>query len=312
MADFRVSEQDFVVDEVLGFALAEEGEHFYLQLQKTGTNTQWLAKQLALYAGVKPVDVGYSGLKDRHAVTSQWFSIYLPKIKNLCWNAFLTEHGKNVTLLNSSKHTRKLKRGMHESNNFLLTLRNFKVDKQSLDQRLEAIKNQGVPNYFGEQRFGIEANNLVMAQDWLVNGKRLARPQKGFVMSAARSYVFNLVVAARVRSGSWDSLIDGDAATDAELPSGPLWGRGRSSCSGQALAIEQQACEQVKGWLEGLEHCGLNQERRSLVLKPKNLSWQLAENNLQLSFSLPPGEFATAILREVAELKNCSVKPSAS
>ena len=122
-------------------------------------------------------------------------------------------------------------------------------------------------------------------------------------MSAARSHIFNVVLAERVRQANWNRALVGDR----EQPSGPLWGRGRSLVSQDTLALEEQALAQFGQWLAGLEHCGLSQERRSLVLLPQQMRWNLDGQDLMLQFSLAPGEFATAVLREVLRLDNRSV-----
>ena len=305
-ADFRTKEEDFIVDEALGFAPEGEGEHQYLQLVKRGENTQWVVKHIARFAGVKEMDVGFCGLKDRRAVTSQWFSVYLPKRDLLDWSQLAEQENLNVHVLQTGKGAKKLRRGQHEHNRFVITLRNFNVDTPSqLTGLLQSIADNGVPNYFGEQRFGREANNLHAASRWLDGGERIQKcGPKNIIMSAARSYLFNLVLAERVRQGNWCTSITGDVEIEAGMISGPMWGRGRSSTSEQALAIESEVLQPLSAWADGLEHCGLQQERRPFVLQPQGLTWQHLEQDQQLvlEFSLPPGQYATSVLREIAEL----------
>lgn len=305
-ADFRSADEDFVVDEDLGFAPEGDGEHQYVQLVKRGENTQWVAKHLARFAGVKEMDVGYCGLKDRRAVTSQWFSVYMPKRELLDWSELNGSEQLNVHVLQFSQGHKKLRRGQHQSNRFIIRLRNVVVaDPTQLDSLLQGIAEQGVPNYFGEQRFGRDGNNLVAASRWLDGGERIQKcGPKHMLMSAARSYLFNLVLAERVRQRCWQQSISGDVLDAQGLPTAPLWGRGRSATTEQALAIEAATLEPLAAWADGLEHCGLQQERRSMVLQPQDLSWQYAaqEAQLTLEFALPPGQYATSVLREIAEL----------
>ena len=302
-AVLRQTVQDFKVTEDLGFEPSGAGEHVFLHIRKRGENTQWLAGQIARFAGVDKRDVGFSGLKDRWAETTQWFSVYLPKGPEPDWQDFAAGTEADMDLLRVARHHQKLRRGEHASNRFTIRLAELEP-ADDLKQRLEMIAEQGVPNYFGEQRFGREGNNLILAAEWLEQGKRIkARNLRGMVMSAARSWLFNQVLARRVAVDNWRQAIDGDALSETGMPTGPLWGRGRSITQGGAAELEQKVLAPWEAWTNGLEHCGLNQERRSLVLQPENFEWQLHDNALTVSFALPPGQFATAVLREIARLR---------
>lgn len=301
-AVLRQTVQDFRVDENLGFEPSGSGEHVFLHIRKRGENTQWLAGQIACFAGVDKRDVGFGGLKDRWAETTQWFSVYLPKGPEPDWRELAGETGADMDLLAVSRHQQKLRRGEHASNRFVIRLAEFQAGAD-LPQRLKTIAEQGVPNYFGEQRFGRDGNNLVLAAEWLEEGKRIkARNLRGMVMSAARSWLFNQLLAGRVKAGTWNQIIDGDAVNEAGQPTGSLWGRGRSTADGEAAALERTLLAPWESWTHGLEHCGLNQERRSLVLLPEAFEWRMDEDALVVSFTLPPGQFATAVLREIAQL----------
>lgn len=301
---------DFQVNEVLGFVPEGEGEHQYLQITKRGINTEWLARQIAAFAGVKDKDIGYCGLKDRHAVTTQWFSVHLPKQPMKDWAAWAAGSGLDIDVLHSAFGKRKLRRGQHAGNDFVIRLCDFAVAEAGLQARLTQIAAQGVPNYFGEQRFGRDGQNLQAVRRWLEQGEPLASVgPKSIILSAARSYIFNKVLAARVLAANWAQVLPGDlaetAATDASPavspPTGPLWGRGRPQVRDDTLALEARALADVAHWLNGLEHCGLQQERRPLVLKPNELSWQYQDGVLTLSFGLTPGQYATTLLREIAD-----------
>ncbi|WP_286806382.1 MULTISPECIES: tRNA pseudouridine(13) synthase TruD [unclassified Marinimicrobium] len=300
-AGFRVTPEDFQVDEILGFEPEGEGEHWLVQVRKRGDNTAWVAGQLARCAGVTSRDVGFCGLKDRHAVATQWFSIYQPKAVEPDWTA-LEQTGP--TVLSCSRHSRKLRRGQHQANHFVIRLRAVQALEdgalERLEQTLVRVAEQGAPNYFGEQRFGRDAGNLHQAQRWLVEGERIKnRQQRGMVMSAARSWLFNQVLAERVREGTWLECLAGEPQDE---PSGPLWGRGRLMSDAQTAQLESRVLAPWKGWCDGLEHVGLNQERRALALNPQGLAWHWEQGDMVLSFALPPGTFATALLAEVAQL----------
>lgn len=299
-AIFREQPEDFQVDEDLGYVPSGSGEHVFLHICKRGENTAWVAGKIAELANVNVTDVGYCGRKDRHAVTAQWFSVYLPKAAEPDWTLLNTE---SIQLLSASRHQHKLRRGEHQQNNFVIRLRNVKAESRDLlQQKIESIFLQGVPNYFGEQRFGLGGNNLSEAEAILVGGKRYRDKQKrGLMLSAARSYLFNQVLAARVVGNNWASLLEGDVNPQ---PSGPLWGRGRPLVCGVLLALEQAVLADWASWCDGLEHAGLSQERRALQLIPRNFGHWWQEDDLILQFSLDAGEFATAILREIAVLEN--------
>lgn len=303
-ADFRVAPEDFIVDEVLGFEPSGEGEHIYLQITKRGENTGWVAEQLAKMFAVRPVDVGFCGLKDRHACTSQWFSVHLPKPTGDEADILAELEQRiegNIVLTQALRHSKKLRRGGHQANHFRIRLRNL-TGKEGLEERLQQIARQGVPNYFGEQRFGNYASNLMWAERWMTAGEKIrSRNKRIMAQSAARSWLFNQVLAARVSDNSWSERRFGEAT-----PSGPLWGRGRPVVGLEQAAFEQRVIEPWSGWLDVLEHVGLNQERRNLVLFPQGMSWSLDEG-LEISFALPPGGYATAVLRELSLLDNQSM-----
>lgn len=298
-AIFRAQPEDFQVDEDLGYVPSGSGEHVFLHICKRGENTAWVAGKIAELANVNVTDVGYCGRKDRHAVTAQWFSVYLPKAPEPDWSLLNTE---SIQLLSASRHQHKLRRGEHQQNSFVIRLRNVQTESRDLlQQKIEAVFAQGVPNYFGEQRFGIGGNNLNEAEAILVDGKRYRDKQKrGLMLSAARSYLFNQVLAARILANNWTSLLAGEINSQS---SGPLWGRGRPLVSTDLLELEQIALADWASWCDGLEHAGLSQERRALQLLPRNSAYSWVEDDLILQFSLDAGEFATAVLREIAVLQ---------
>lgn len=312
-AKFRVAVEDFLVDEKLGFSPSGEGEHIYLHIEKVNQNTQWVVKQLANFSGISAKDIGYCGLKDRFAKTTQWLSLYDPKRLKVDWSQFSSA---DITILEQSRHEFKLKAGMHASNHFKIRLK----DVSNIDDVKIRIKNleQGVPNYFGEQRFGIEGGNLLAAESLLLNPEKKIKHQRsrksnhhnkkmrGLMLSAARSYLFNVVLSGRVQQDNWRDVLTGEPEV---FSTGPLWGRGRPLVEETLFDIETNALSTYANLCEGLEHVGLKQERRALICQPKKLAFSIERSDLKshdllLSFSLKPGEYATSVLREVAELDN--------
>jgi len=297
-ADFRVEAEDFFVDEQLGFDFSGTGEHLCLHIEKRNQNTGWVAGQLAATAKISPMDVGYCGLKDRHAVTRQWFSLYMGK-GDLDWQSIQLE---GCSILSTTRHDKKLRRGMHSRNTFRIRLRNVVGDPGLLDQRWRDISSEGVPNYFGEQRFGRDGRNLQLAQELLPAHARIWRERKNqFAVSALRSYLFNIVLGDRISNGDWKDCCTGDPQP---FSTAPLWGRGRPLSSENLAGREQQLLAPYTDFCEKLEHLGLQQERRALLLLPEDVCAERKLNDLLLSFSLPPGAYATSVLRELLLLKN--------
>ncbi|MGD9584953.1 MAG: tRNA pseudouridine(13) synthase TruD [Lysobacterales bacterium] len=319
-ARLRVAPEDFVVDEQLGFAASGSGEHWLLHIEKRNANTAWAAGRLARFAGVAERELGYAGLKDRHALTRQYFSLPAKKGANLDWSAFADP---DVRVLAATRHARKLQRGALIGNRFELILREVAGDQPTADRTLARIAAEGVPNYFGEQRFGRGGGNVAKALA-LFAGRRFERKERSLLISAARSELFNALLAARVEAGNWQQAIDGDVfqldrrsaifgpeAADQLLrtrlangeihPTGPLWGQGELRSQGQVAKLEHAVVARYPELAAGLIACGLSQERRALRVRPQNLSWQWpAPNTLAIHFALPAGAYATTVLRELA------------
>jgi tRNA pseudouridine13 synthase len=313
--------EDFVVDEVLGFEPDGSGAHLLLLVEKRGANSGWVAAQLARAAGVAPRDVGWSGQKDRHAVTRQAFT--LPWGVATPLDACRGYAGEGWRVLAASRHGRKLRPGSHRGNRFELRVRDLAGDRDALAGRLALLARCGVPDYFGPQRFGRDGANLLRARRWAESGDAPRdRTARGFALSAARSALFNAVLAERVRRGDWDRLLPGEAVMldgrrsffrapqiDATLadrcaaldvhPSGPLWGRGTSPADGEALAVESAALAGEPRLRALLEAEGLEHERHALRLPVRQLEWSVDGDDLWLRFELPRGAFATAVLHEI-------------
>lgn len=319
-ARVRACPEDFRVDELRDSEADGEGEHLLLHIRKRNRNTEEVARALARHAGVRARDVAYCGLKDRIAVTTQWFSVWLPGKPDPDWSPIL---GEDLELLGQVRHRRKLQRGGLRGNRFTLLLREVQGDREALENRLATVLEHGVPNYFGEQRFGRDGGNLAAALAMFAGRRVKDRHRRGLYLSAARSLLFNEVLAARVRDASWNRALPGEAlqlagsrsffvaneiddeivarlASSDVLPSGPLWGRGELPSMAVARAVEEAVLVSHGDFREGLEKAGLKQERRALRLPVVDLRWQWLDGrqDLQLVFSLPAGCYATAVLRE--------------
>ena len=305
----RTAPEDFVVDELLGFEPAGAGHHTLLRVRKRQANTEWVARQLAREARVKPFDVGYAGLKDRHAVATQWFSVPAGRREPQSWLQFA---GEGFAVLEAHAHARKLPRGALAGNRFEIRVRGCSVSAEALQQRAQLIVRGGVPNYFGPQRFGRDLGNLQLAA-----GARAG----GFQISAARSLIFNAVLAARVTDGSWNRLLPGElanldgsgshfavASVDADLqarlealdihPSGPLWGEGPPQPGAELARYEAAIAQEFPAALATLAGAGAEAARRSLRLAAHDLRIECEQHDVLLRFELRSGGFATTVLRE--------------
>jgi tRNA pseudouridine13 synthase len=315
----RATPDDFFVDEDLGFEPDGAGEHISVRVEKRGANTDWVARELAKFAGVRPDAVSYSGIKDRHAVTRQTFSLHMPGKGDPDWASLRSDEFR---VLSAGRHSRKLKRGTHKRNLFKIILRGVGGDVARANDVVRTIAQQGVPNYFGDQRFGRDAANVDRALAMFA-GKRVQRHERSMLLSAARSQLFNAVLAERVRENNWNRPLDGDvwmlagshsifgpepvtgeltercAGGDIE-PTGPLWGSGELRSRAHVEIAERRIADANPDLARGLAAEGLRQERRSLVLRPENLAatW-VSEHDLELSFGLKAGSYATVIIREI-------------
>ena len=292
--------EDFVVTELPLQLPGGEGEHVWVEVEKNGANTGFVAQQLAAAAGVQERDVGYAGLKDRYAVARQWFSLYLPKGE--APDLLALQHPE-FKVLGQSRHVKKLRPGDLQGNRFVITLREVAGDRAAIEANLQAVATQGVPNYFGAQRFGFDGGNVEQGRAMLAREIRVRNPKKkGLYLSAVRSFVFNEVLALRIQQGLWGHTLPGDVLDAAGRPTGPLWGRGRVSTTDQAQALETGVAERHAALCDGMEHAGLEQERRALVSCPADMSWHWPQaDQLVIGFSLPAGHYATSVLDEILQ-----------
>lgn len=327
-AQFKSKAEDFQVTEILGYEAIGEGEHIYLWVRKTGLNTAFLAEQIAKFTQLPLRAVTYAGRKDKHAMTEQWFSVHLPGKAEFDWTKF-NQPGAEV--LKSIRHNKKLRTGVLKGNRFNITLRKLS-STSGIDERLHQIKENGVPNYYGSQRFGNtqydpRGGNLVLA-DKMINGESIRnRNKRSMAISALRSWLFNEMLNSRIQNDLLSNPLNGDVMQlagshsffcapkiDASIKqrlaqqdiflSAPLWGKGSLASQDEALQFEQNLAQQHLTITKTLENLGLKQERRAINLFPNDLEWSLANDTLTLSFSLPAGTFATAVLRELVDLQD--------
>jgi len=320
-ARFKQYCEDFRVEEHLDFELTGEGEHVCLWIKKVGENTDYLARQLAKFAGIAAKNVSYAGLKDRQAETYQWFSLYIPGKITPDFDLFELE---GVTILKVLRHNKKLRTGCLSGNSFSIVLREVS-DKKALQSALDKVKS-GVPNYFGHQRFGFDGHNVNAALQ-MFNGRKIKdRFKRGMYLSAARSYLFNRVISQRVEDNLLSTPLLGDCVqfvanrsffplsdlseqTMQRLSSrevcltAPLWGAGELTSTDTAKEYELDCLKDFENLQAGLAKEGLKHERRPLLLIPEKFNYQwLDESSVKIEFYLPSGCYATSIIRELVEV----------
>ena len=323
-ARVRTSPADFIVREQLDFEPGGEGEHVFLHLEKQELNTLDLIARVSRLSGIERADIGYSGLKDRNAITSQWLSVRMAGKPEPDWSGL--EADGNVRILDCQRHLRKLKRGVHRCNRFTLTLRALTGTREHLEQRLTMIKEHGVPNYFGEQRFGRAGSTLIQARTWRDGGgRRISRNRRSLYLSALRADLFNQLLAGRVSRATYATPLTGDACqlhgtrslfrcVDADdviaqraaagdiHPALPLWGRGEPVASPEMHAQQAAQLRSEISTCDFLEAKQLELSYRPARLLPDDFCWRFCDDDaLIIEFSLGAGGYATAVLAELVE-----------
>ncbi|OAT34612.1 tRNA pseudouridine(13) synthase TruD [Proteus myxofaciens] len=322
----KVKPEDFIVREELGFTLDGEGEHVMVKVRKTGCNTAFVAEKLAKFVGIHPRDASYAGLKDRNAVTEQWFCLRMPGKEMPDFSQFELE---GCEILETTRQQRKLRIGTLKGNYFTLVLRDIS-DKAFVDTRLALIKQQGVPNYFGAQRFGRNGDNLRQAMRWATNEIRVKeRSKRSFYLSAARSAMFNHIVSERLAQNLYSTVLLGDAmqlhgrgswfvVDEAELSqsqtrydehdihiTAPLPGKGDLGTQLQALTFETNNLIEYETFWSLARQERVDNTRRAINMLPEDMSWHwIDDKTVSLSFFLMAGSFATSVVRELLLLGN--------
>ena len=329
-AKFRVNHEDFIVDEELSFTPDGEGENIFLRIEKRGLNTEQVAKQLARFSNVKLMDVGYAGLKDKNAVTRQWFSIRIPGKTELDWSSLNNEQ---INIIEINRNRKKLRRGVIKQNRFEIIVQEFNGDFAELETVAKSISVNGVPNYFGDQRFGNNCGNIekalqIFTGEYKPKGRNKGRAERSIILSAARSYLFNQILRERVRQQNWNKLLPGDVAifddnnsifapenldelTNSRLdsmdihPAAVLYGSGELKTTGEPNQIESTIIKENAELALGCKNNNMRLERRAMRLKVIGLTIeQLAAGQVKFSFALKTGAYATSVLREMLDLRS--------
>lgn len=315
--------EDFIVRERLGYEPCGEGEHIYLWVRKQGLNTAFVAEEIAKFCQLPLRAVTYAGRKDKYAITEQWFSVHKPGLSEYDWNTFSLA---GAEVLKAIRHNKKLRVGVLKGNQFELVVRDLS-GIEGLQQRLELIADKGVANYFGGQRFGDtkhhqQGGNLALAQAMITGEAIRNRNKRSMAISALRAWLFNQFVSERIARKCFTKALNGDLmilsgsasffcaehidphivqrlqSADI-LISAPMWGEGQLASQAEAHDFESRIAADNKTVADALASLGLRQERRAISLLPQDMRWHITEQQLNISFELPAGAFATSVLREV-------------
>ena len=326
---YRQQAEHFQVVETLNFKPSGEGEHLYLYIKKSNTNTDWLARDLARRANLNPLDVGYAGRKDRLAVTTQWFSLLDPQHRQTSTKmSFETQFkSDDFSIIQTSRHNKKLRKGEIAFNRFKLQLLAFEGCIDTLTERVKLLSRVGFPNYFGPQRFGHDGSNIANAQAMLSGKIRVKdRNKRSIYLSSARSYLFNKILSARIQENTWQTPIDGDCFWDnqtqqlSEIASienlseselyeslnsgnltitGAMAGDGNNLSSGLCNELESRVLNSQADLYKGIANSRINWQRRPLRVIPSDVNCSKNDTGVELNFSLQTGAYATSLLREL-------------
>lgn len=322
----KTCNEDFLVEEIFDFNLTGDGEHIWLFIEKNGLNTKDIIRALAQYTGLKQRDIGYSGLKDKHAITRQWFSLYYPGKADIDFSGFDLA---NCKILRISRHNKKLKIGSHKANCFTLVLRDLTLAFPETEPKIKHIAQNGFINLFGEQRFGHD--NIQQARD-VIDGKIKLNPKDhgfkdhGFVLSVMRSFLFNAYAQFRQQNHSDQTALIGDIVGFSDGNSvfqvttenqreiqqliesknlsvaAPLIGKKQKLFFSDEALLQYEQFTQMHGKFIDYLTQHSDMQFRSIYAYAQNLDYtcNTLDNTLTLTFSLGTGAYATSLVQALS------------
>ena len=312
--------EDFQVDEVPLYPFCGEGEHLMVRLRKRDLTTQQMVRHVAQQAGVGAREIGVAGMKDKHAVTSQWLSLPARGARDPeSWQL-----PREIQLLEVARHSNKLRTGHVRGNHFRIRLTGVR-DVKAARAIAQALGERGMPNYFGAQRFGVGLQNLNEALAFLQAkpGRKSQRFTDKLYPSVVQAEIFNRYVALRLEAGA-EQLLPGEVVrlsgssrvflvTDPEREqprlrdrdiflTGPIWGPKMREAEHAARALELQSIAALGLGEEVLQRLAklVPGTRRDLLVFPEQFDLRAGEvpDELVVSFFLPAGSYATEVLRQ--------------
>ncbi len=315
--------EDFVVTEVPLYEPAGEGDHLYFDIERRGIETRFVVKKLAELFDVDEKEVGCAGRKDKHAVSRQWLSIPWPH-DHLDGIEEKFPQDSELTLHGFARHKNKLKRGHNLGNRFRIRIRDVVGDKEKVGAIADLIRQQGLPNFYGPQRFGRDFLNADIGKAILKGRRVRSKSQRTLMLNAWQSDLFNRWLTMRLQDGGLNRAYAGDIAKtedrgglfeveDVEAENvrlaaqeihitGPMFGSKMMGAKGTPGIVEEELLQGEKIPPASMRRNRLSGSRRlSRVLVP-DLAWELEETDLLLSFFLPKGSYATILTREFTRL----------
>jgi tRNA pseudouridine13 synthase len=315
----KASPEHFQVEEVLPYAPCGEGEHVFVRLRRQGWNTADVGQALGQRFGLKGADIGWAGRKDKNAVTTQSFSLRLPMSQPIDEiESVLT--ALPFELLDLQRHRNKLKTGHVAANRFSIVL--SQIPPHALDAATaiaDKIRQGGTPNYFGEQRFGIQLRNIDRAVAILRRGKARGK-KEGFMVSALQSALFNLWLKERIERDTFDTLILGDLVQKTDtggmfvvedlqeaaqrfaerkvIYTGPIFGYKMKPAGDRAGRYERRLLESLDLEAASFKPLKAAGTRRQAVLHIPDMEIGAVADGLRFRFTLPSGAYATTVMRE--------------
>ncbi len=313
---------DFMVDEEPAYELCGKGDHLYIQVEKKGWSMERLLLHLREALDVSQAEIGYAGLKDKHAVTRQWLSV-----PARCEERLSKVDNGAVRLLDTNRHTNKLRTGHLRGNRFNILLRGAAQEQvEAVRTVTDQVVARGLVNIFGNQRFGQNLESARVGRDVVAGVMRISamsRMKRKFSISSIQSYLFNLYVRERMALDRLRQVMAGDimkkrdtgglfvaedvsevqARLDAGqlVVTGPIFGRKMVQAGGEAGQLEIAAMAQI-----GMNHYSFDSfhsygagTRRALLTFPEDMEVEACKSGIRLRFFLPKGCYATVLLREV-------------
>jgi len=319
----KKSPEDFVVREVPVYEPEGTGEHLFIQLTKEGITTRDVQKALSRIYQTPRGDVNYAGIKDKHAVTTQFFSVWLKDGQDKD-RAYQLEEELPVTIHKLVFHPRKIKSGHLLGNEFSIRIGHLEIPVDEATEKARqiarTIQTKGLPNFYGSQRFGMEGDNAQKGLE-IILGHRKEKNKwlRRFLASSYQSYLFNYYLYRRIQEGLYQTILDGDVAKKQETGgifivedreaeqqrfdnqeisyTGPVYGKKMTPAQGESARLEEQILEEQQIDMQTLKDARLTGTRRQGILIPQ-IAVEQQTDSLCLNFSLPKGAFATIVIRE--------------
>ena len=324
-------EEHFIVEEIPLYEPSGTGEHLYINFTKKALTTRDIENKLRDLFHIKSDKIGFAGLKDKYAITTQTVSLHLGKIDEQKIKEIVENIEKNIPIkINRAKlHKNKLRKGHLLGNKFTIIISDLNTDiKKAItitNQVFSEIEKYGLPNYYGEQRFGTFQDNYQEGLQIIVLGKHPRTWIEKFLVSSYQSYLFNEYLKIRIEQGFFDKLLLGDIAKKTDTGglfkvenlkqdqkrfdakeisfTGPLYGKKMLTTSDEALKFENAVLEKENISMEQLEKSGVLGNRRPGRIFPNKLSVKEHEDGIKVEFFLPKGSYATILLREIMKIE---------